>query len=96
MVIEYIISTLSFSLLLRQKAEQTTVLIDRGESKTLQWDYTRAIQEQKKKSSRHSGAEQQDMEHTCRAAFVDSIAKYGGELWAIPCQPPPHGLGQGN
>jgi hypothetical protein len=38
----------------------------------------------------------QDMEHTCRTAFGDSIKSYGGEIWAIPLKPPPQGLGQGN
>ena len=38
----------------------------------------------------------QDMVHTVRTAYGDSIESYGGELWAIPCSPPPQGLGQGN
>eukprot|EP00957_Ditylum_brightwellii_P105962 8082922-Ditylum_brightwellii.AAC.1 len=38
----------------------------------------------------------QDMVHTCRTAFGDSTKSYGGNIWAIPCQPPPQGLGQGN
>eukprot|EP00957_Ditylum_brightwellii_P194937 14852085-Ditylum_brightwellii.AAC.1 len=37
-----------------------------------------------------------DMVHTCRTAFGDSTDSYGGDVWAIPCSPPPQGLGQGN
>eukprot|EP00957_Ditylum_brightwellii_P040712 3082007-Ditylum_brightwellii.AAC.1 len=38
----------------------------------------------------------QDMVHTCRTAFGNSISSYGGNIWEIPCKPPPQGLGQGN
>eukprot|EP00957_Ditylum_brightwellii_P204348 15338837-Ditylum_brightwellii.AAC.1 len=38
----------------------------------------------------------QDMVHTVRTAYGDSIESYGGDLWALPCSPPPQGLGQGN
>eukprot|EP00957_Ditylum_brightwellii_P108617 8284469-Ditylum_brightwellii.AAC.1 len=38
----------------------------------------------------------QDMVHTCRTAFGDSTDSHGGNVWAIPCSPPPQGLGQGN
>jgi hypothetical protein len=36
------------------------------------------------------------MVHTVRTAFGDSIELYGGDIWALPCSPPPQGLGQGN
>eukprot|EP00957_Ditylum_brightwellii_P008938 676527-Ditylum_brightwellii.AAC.1 len=38
----------------------------------------------------------QDMVHIVRTAYGDSIESYGGDLWALPCSPPPQGLGQGN
>eukprot|EP00957_Ditylum_brightwellii_P099433 7574370-Ditylum_brightwellii.AAC.1 len=38
----------------------------------------------------------QNMVHTVCTAYGDSIDSYGGDLWAIPCSPPPQGLGQGN
>eukprot|EP00957_Ditylum_brightwellii_P036256 2746203-Ditylum_brightwellii.AAC.1 len=36
------------------------------------------------------------MVHTVRTAYGNSLSSYGGDLWAIPCSPPPQGLGQGN
>eukprot|EP00957_Ditylum_brightwellii_P189877 14455162-Ditylum_brightwellii.AAC.1 len=38
----------------------------------------------------------QNMVQTVRTTCGDSIESYGGDLWAIPCSPPPQGLGQGN
>eukprot|EP00957_Ditylum_brightwellii_P028946 2186617-Ditylum_brightwellii.AAC.1 len=38
----------------------------------------------------------QDMVHTCQTFFGDSTKSYGGDIWAIPCKPPPQDLGQGN
>ena len=38
----------------------------------------------------------QDMVHTCRTVFGDSLEQYGGKVWAVPLSPPPQGLGQGN
>ena len=38
----------------------------------------------------------QNMVHTVRTAFGESTQSFGGDLWAIPCQPPPQGVGQGN
>ena len=38
----------------------------------------------------------QNMVHTVRTAFGDSTQTFGGDLWAIPMQPPPQGVGQGN
>ena len=38
----------------------------------------------------------QDMVHTVRTAYGDSIDSYGGDLWILKLEPPPQGLGQGN
>eukprot|EP00957_Ditylum_brightwellii_P201642 15326568-Ditylum_brightwellii.AAC.2 len=38
----------------------------------------------------------QNMVHTVRTVYGNSIESYGGDLWTIPCSPPPQGLGQGN
>ena len=38
----------------------------------------------------------QDMVHTVRTAFGDSLASFGGDLYAVPFNPPPQGVGQGN
>jgi hypothetical protein len=38
----------------------------------------------------------QNMVHTVRTAFGESTQQFGGNLWAIPCHPPPQGVGQGN
>lgn len=38
----------------------------------------------------------QNMVSSVRTAFSDSIKTMGGDLWAVPLNPPPQGLGQGN
>jgi hypothetical protein len=38
----------------------------------------------------------QDMVHSVRTAYGDSLQTYGGDLWVIKIKPPPQGLGQGN
>eukprot|EP00957_Ditylum_brightwellii_P179638 13684293-Ditylum_brightwellii.AAC.1 len=38
----------------------------------------------------------QDMVHSVRAAYGDSLETYGGDLWVVKMNPPPQGLGQGN
>eukprot|EP00957_Ditylum_brightwellii_P054264 4110314-Ditylum_brightwellii.AAC.1 len=38
----------------------------------------------------------QEMVCTCRTVFGNSTSSYRGNIWVIPCKPPPQGLGQGN
>ena len=37
-----------------------------------------------------------NMYHTVRTDFGDSNSTYGGDTWAVPLNPTPKGLGQGN
>eukprot|EP00957_Ditylum_brightwellii_P140296 10690118-Ditylum_brightwellii.AAC.1 len=38
----------------------------------------------------------QDMIHSVRMSYGDSLETYGGDLWVVNTKPPPQGLGQRN